>query len=195
MNPCWPSTPTLDSQGCKFQLAPGEYTIEAKATRQVVGNPYFDLYFDIPDTAAARPPRLRPRMHRMNRQRWRNTPPNTPAARGAVYVGDLAQLAGQSSTMEWGTTFGRVTLESLEHHLWLYESAYYQSLIEKANLTNPTELTSSGESIRLRFALHELHFAPLHSPSAVFGARPQCAHQRPLDSGSLRIPGMGHSRA
>ena len=54
--------------------------------------------------------------------------------------------------MEWGTTFGRVPLESLEHHLWLYESGYYQSLIEKANLTNPTELTSSGENIRLQFA-------------------------------------------
>ena len=136
----------------QVQLAPGEYTIEAKATRQVVGNPYFDLYFDIPDTAAAPAPTAAP-----------TDAPDEPATLeeyaaehaggpGAVYVGDLTQLAGQSSTMEWGTTFGRVTLESLEHHLWLYESAYYQSLIEKANLTNPTELTSSGESTRLRFA-------------------------------------------
>ena len=43
-------------------------------------------------------------------------------------------------------------LYALEDHLWLYESDYYQSLIYKANLTNPTELTSSGESIRIQHA-------------------------------------------
>ena len=30
---------------------------------------------------------------------------------------------------------------------WVFESDYYRELIEKANLTNPTPLTSSGEDM------------------------------------------------
>ena len=35
-------------------------------------------------------------------------------------------------------------------HLFIYTSDYYQGLIEKANLLNPTELTSSGEDIEIQ---------------------------------------------
>ncbi len=35
-------------------------------------------------------------------------------------------------------------------HTFIYRSEYYQGLIEKANLTNPTELTSSGENIEIQ---------------------------------------------
>ena len=138
----------------QVQLAPGEYTIEAKATRQVVGNPYFDLYFDLPDTAAAPAPTTAP-----------TAAPGEPATlgeyaamvaggAGAVYVGDLAQLAGPAPYHDdkLGDDDGMVPLEALERHRWIYESDYYQSLLDRANLANPSPLTSSGESIWLQFA-------------------------------------------
>ena len=78
---------------------------------------------------------------------------------GAIYVGDINQLVGPAPLTangepdaDLGDSDGNVPLTALEDHLWLYESDYYQSLIEKANLTNPTELTSSGESIKIQHA-------------------------------------------
>ena len=41
-------------------------------------------------------------------------------------------------------------LYALSQHRWIYESDYYRSLLEKARLTNPTELVSSGERIILQ---------------------------------------------
>ena len=78
---------------------------------------------------------------------------------GAIYVGDINQLAGPAPMTpagepdaDLGDSEGNVPLSALEDHLWLYESDYYQSLIEKANLTTPTELTSSGQSIKIQHA-------------------------------------------
>ena len=78
---------------------------------------------------------------------------------GAIYIGDINQLVGPAPMTpagepdaDLGDSEGNVPLSALEDHLWLYESDYYQSLIEKANLTNPTELTSSGESIEIQHA-------------------------------------------
>ncbi len=74
-------------------------------------------------------------------------------APGAIYVGDINQMVGPapltadgSPDADLGDLDGNVPLSALEDHLWLYESDYYKSLVEKANLTNPTELTSSGVS-------------------------------------------------
>ena len=78
---------------------------------------------------------------------------------GAIYIGDLSQLVGAAPRTisglpdtDLGNSEGNVPVSALEDHLWLYESDYYQSLIEKANLTTPTELTSSGESIKIQHA-------------------------------------------
>ena len=78
---------------------------------------------------------------------------------GAIYIGDLDQLVGpapMSPTGEpdadLGDTDGNVPLTALEDHLWLYESDYYKSLIGRANLANPTKLTSSGESHEVQHA-------------------------------------------
>ena len=78
---------------------------------------------------------------------------------GAIYIGDIDQLVGPAPMTpagepdaDLGDSEGIVPLSALEDHLWLYESDYYKSLIEKANLTNPTELTSSGESIEIQHA-------------------------------------------
>ena len=70
---------------------------------------------------------------------------------GAIYVGDISQLAGPAPAAELGgldengKADGSVPLESLERHLYLYEHPFYQDLLEKANYTNPTQLVSSGE--------------------------------------------------
>lgn len=50
---------------------------------------------------------------------------------------------------------GNVTLKALEQHLYIYESPFYAELIEKAKLTNPTPLTSSGEKITIQHACAE----------------------------------------
>ena len=77
---------------------------------------------------------------------------------GAIYVGSLAQLAGPAVTDEfmpsYGTVLGddngHVTLYALDQYQWIYETDYYQSLLEKARLTDPTQLVSTGEGISLQ---------------------------------------------
>ena len=77
---------------------------------------------------------------------------------GAIYVGDLSQLAGPASEPSLGgidaagNPDGSVPLESLERHLWIYESPYYRELLAKAKLTDPTPLTSVGEEFEFQYA-------------------------------------------
>ena len=77
---------------------------------------------------------------------------------GAIYVGDLSQLVGPAPEPslggidEQGEPDGSVPLESLERHIWIYESPYYQDLLEKAKLLDPTPLTSSGEEFEFQYA-------------------------------------------
>lgn len=44
----------------------------------------------------------------------------------------------------------RSPLGALEQHQWIYETDYYRSLLDKARLTNPTQLVSRGERITLQ---------------------------------------------
>ena len=78
---------------------------------------------------------------------------------GAIYIGDINQMVGPAPLTvggqpdaDLGDSEGNVPLSALQDHLWLYDSDYYQSLIERANLANPTALTSSGESIEVQHA-------------------------------------------
>ena len=85
---------------------------------------------------------------------------------GAIYVGDINQLVGpapgdhdsrRNSRRILGDDDGMVPLDALQDHLWLYESSYYRSLLDRANLTDPTPLTSTGESIEVQHAcIHRL---------------------------------------
>ncbi len=77
----------------------------------------------------------------------------------AIFVGDIEQLVGPAPLTQagepdtdLGDLEGNVPLSALQDHLWLYESDYYKSLVRKANFTNPTELTSEGESIKIQHA-------------------------------------------
>jgi TRAP-type C4-dicarboxylate transport system substrate-binding protein len=69
---------------------------------------------------------------------------------GAIYIGDLPQLVGPAPSEAEGDADGNVPLGALENHLFVYESDYYKELIVKAKLTDPTPLTSEGESITLQ---------------------------------------------
>ena len=73
---------------------------------------------------------------------------------GAIYVGDISQLAGPApdNDTSLGDRNGMVPLADLRDHRWLYESGYYRSLLDRANLTNPTPLTSSRANIQLQYA-------------------------------------------
>ena len=82
---------------------------------------------------------------------------------GAIFVGDPTLLIGpppheglmfsmpaeQYNLLAGAALFGAAELQ-IPDHMFIYTSAYYQGLIEKANLTNPTEAVSSGEDIKIQ---------------------------------------------
>ena len=71
---------------------------------------------------------------------------------GAIYLGDLNQLVGPAPAKGLGDRNGNVPLWAIEKHSWLYDSDYYRSLMDRANLASPTKLTSRGEKITIRHA-------------------------------------------
>ena len=71
---------------------------------------------------------------------------------GAIYIGDFNQLVGLAPHEDLGGFEGEVPLDAVEEHAWIFESEYYKSLPGTAKLTNPTELVSTGESIKLQHA-------------------------------------------
>jgi TRAP-type C4-dicarboxylate transport system substrate-binding protein len=112
-------------------------------------------------------PQATPSQPQATPSRPQATPQPTPLPRatggpGAVYLGDgsWATLAGPALRPEFQSDRrfpdlgdnGQVPMEAILQHKWIFESDYYQSLLGKARLNNPTSLTSSGESITLRHA-------------------------------------------
>ena len=71
---------------------------------------------------------------------------------GAIYMGDLNQLVGLAPSEEQGDFDGNVPLDALERHEWIYDSDFYRSLLEKARLTSPTELTYDGDPVTIQHA-------------------------------------------
>ncbi len=81
---------------------------------------------------------------------------------GAIFAGDAGQLLGlpPHAALMFGVPQSFHTQASaaalfglpggISSHMFIYTSDYYQGLIEKANLTNPTALKSSGESIEIQ---------------------------------------------
>ena len=82
---------------------------------------------------------------------------------GAIFVGDPSQLIGPppheglmfsmpGAVYQQIAGLGLQGSEALgiPGHMFIYTSDYYNGLIEKANLTNPTELASSGETIEIQ---------------------------------------------
>ena len=72
---------------------------------------------------------------------------------GAIYVGDLSQLAGPAPLPELGFgPDGLVPLDLLEGERWIYDSEYYKTLLDRANFDNPAQLTTQGEFIQIQYA-------------------------------------------
>ena len=82
---------------------------------------------------------------------------------GAIFVGDPTQLIGpppheglmfQFPAELYTQVAGLGLMGSpqlrVPSHMFIYTSDYYQRLIQKARLTNPTELVSSGEDIEIQ---------------------------------------------
>ena len=89
---------------------------------------------------------------------------------GAIYVGDLNQLVGPAPSVEQGDFDGNVPLDALQRHDWIYESEFYEGLLEKAKLLDPTEMVYEGDPVTIQHAcinrallpcvLIETYFAP-----------------------------------
>ena len=71
---------------------------------------------------------------------------------GAIFVGDFTQLAGPAPDPSLGDFDGNVTLEAIEKHAYIFESQYYQSVLERANLENPTPLETEGLELDIQYA-------------------------------------------
>ena len=88
---------------------------------------------------------------------------------GSIYIGDgdFGRLVGpapgvsekenpDTGEMELddplGDGNGMVPLAFVEKNRHIFETDYYRSLIEKARLTDPTPLTSSGENFKIQYA-------------------------------------------
>ena len=82
---------------------------------------------------------------------------------GAIYVGDPTQLLGPPphQSLMFGVPEAIYRQASaaavlgfepagIPDHLFIYNSDYYRDLVDKANLTDPTELTSAGETIKIQ---------------------------------------------
>ncbi len=92
---------------------------------------------------------------------------------GAIFVGDPTQLVGPPPhdglmfqfPPELYTQMSGLALAGSEQlgvpgHMFIYSSDYYQELISKANLTNPTELVSSGETIEIQHVCLDRQLPP-----------------------------------
>ena len=71
---------------------------------------------------------------------------------GAIYLGDINQLVGPAATEDQGDFDGNVPLGALQNHLFVFESDYYQGLIEQANIENPTPLVDRDEVFVIQHA-------------------------------------------
>ena len=88
---------------------------------------------------------------------------------GAIYVGDLSQLVGPAQTEGQGGFDGGVPMASIEKNKWLFESDYYQEILKKAKLLNPTELTTSGEDIVIQHACINRSLLPCQMVTETYG--------------------------
>lgn len=73
---------------------------------------------------------------------------------GAFYAGDLNQLVGPVPSYiedDIGDNDG-VPYEGLEDYLYVFDSDYYRTLVERANYSNPTQVTTTGESLQFQLA-------------------------------------------
>ena len=81
---------------------------------------------------------------------------------GAFYLGngDFSGLVGPAPAEGLGDANDEVNLAGLERESYLFDSDYYKDLVEKANFTNPTQMTYDGDPIEIQFACINRTVAP-----------------------------------
>ncbi len=81
---------------------------------------------------------------------------------GAFYLGDgdFSRLVGPAPAEGLGDEQDMVNLAGLERESYLFDSQYYQDLVEKANFANPTKMTYDGDPIEIQFACINRTVAP-----------------------------------
>ena len=81
---------------------------------------------------------------------------------GTFYLGDsdFSLLVGPAPAEGLGDANDMVNLAGVERESYLFDSDYYKNLVEKANFTNPTELTYDGPPIEIQFACINRTVAP-----------------------------------
>ena len=81
---------------------------------------------------------------------------------GAFYLGDgdFSLLVGPAPAEGLGDADDQVNLAGLKRESYLFDSQYYKDLVEKANFTNPTEMTYDGDPIEIQFACINRTVAP-----------------------------------
>ena len=79
---------------------------------------------------------------------------------GAIYVGDLGQLAGPAPAPGLGDANDAVNLAALNRESYLFDSVHYRNLLEIANFSNPTEIMYDGPTIEIQFACISRIVAP-----------------------------------
>jgi len=88
---------------------------------------------------------------------------------GAIYMGDLSQLEGPAKTDGQGGFDGGVPMASIEKNKWLFESDYYQEILQKANLLDPTKLTTSRQNIVIQHACVNRALLPCQMVTETYG--------------------------
>ena len=73
---------------------------------------------------------------------------------GAIYAGDLKDLVGPVPEPISGDIgdYDGVPYEGLEDYLYVFESDYYQTLLERANYDSPTQATTAGLELNYQLA-------------------------------------------
>ena len=67
---------------------------------------------------------------------------------------------GPAPDYNLGDHVGNVPLHAIEQQSWIFESDYYRSLLQKANLDDPTPLTTEGERITILHTCVNRAFLP-----------------------------------
>ena len=115
---------------------------------------------------------------------------------GAIYVGDLNYLVGpvpEPIEDDIGDYDG-VPYEGLEDYLYVFDSDYYREMIDRANLTNPTQATSTGLELSYQFAC--INRALTHCKLAEwFAERVEQRTNGQLVIEIIGYPELGHRRA
>ena len=87
---------------------------------------------------------------------------------GAIYVGDLTQLAGPTSIGGLRSGFGEVSYSALERNSHLFHTEHYRDLLMKAKISSPTTLTTQDAEFILELTCSNTSLPACHLADQYF---------------------------